>query len=114
MTRQEPAKALPGTTDTGQSGASAISHYVGLVHVKILENWKDPLGGGAGHQAQVSFYIFPEGNIGKPALIKSTGIAKLDTLALRAVKLSEPFPPFPKELRRPNLSITVNFDYVAE
>ena len=111
-TRQVPA--LPGTPGTGQSGASAISHYVGLVHVKILENWKDPLGGGAGHQAQVSFYIFPEGNIGKPALIKSTGIAKLDTLALRAIKLSEPFPPFPKELRRPNLSITVNFDYVAE
>ena len=113
-TRQEPAKALPGTTGTGPSGASAISLYVGLVHVKILGNWKDPLGGEAGHQAQISFYIFPQGNIGKPALIKSSGIAKLDTLALRAIKLSEPFPPFPKELRRPNLSITVNFDYVAE
>ena len=112
-TRQESTKASPpGTAVNEKSGALAISQYVGLVHVKILENWKDPLGGEG--QAQVSFRIFPEGNIDRPALKKSSGVAKLDTLALRAVKLSEPFPPFPKELKRPNLPITVNFDYVSE
>ena len=111
-TRQEHAKTLPGIAGTGKSGASAISQYVGLVHIRILENWQDPLGGEG--QAQVSFYIFPEGNISRPALIKSSGSAKLDTLALLAVKKSEPFPPFSKGLRRPNLPITVNFDYVAE
>jgi len=102
MTRPEPTKA----------SLSALSQYVELVQVKIFENWKDPLGGEG--LARVSFYIFPEGNIGKPALIKSSGVAKLDTLALRAVKMSEPFPPFPKDLKRANLPITVNFDYVPE
>lgn len=111
-TRQDPAKTLPGTPGAGKSGASAISQYVGLVHVRILENWQDPLGG-AGH-VQVSFTIFREGNIGKPVLMKRSGTAKLDTLALRAVEKSEPFPPFPKGLKRANLPITVNFDYVTE
>ena len=113
-TRQEPAKALPGTTGNWEPGALAISKYVGLVHVKVLENWEDPFGGNGAGQAQVFFYIFPEGNIGKPALTKSSGVAKLDRLALLAIKKSEPFPPFPKELKRPNLPITVNFAYVAE
>jgi len=111
-TRQNPAKTLPGTKGSGKSGASAIAMYVGLVHVKVFDNWKDPFGGVG--QAQVSFYIFSEGNIGNLTLIKSSGVSKLDTFALSAVKKSEPFPPFPKGLKRPNLSITVNFDYVAE
>lgn len=111
-TRQELAKTLPGITGTGKSGASAIAIYVGLIHIRILENWKDPLGGEG--QAQVSFIVFREGNIDRVKLIKSSGSTKLDTLALLAVKKSEPFPPFPKGLKRPNLPITVNFDYVAE
>jgi len=44
----------------------------------------------------------------------NSGTAKLDTLALRAVEKSEPFPPFPKALKRDDLFFMVNFDYVVE
>nr|NIP99380.1 TonB C-terminal domain-containing protein [Nitrospinaceae bacterium]NIR53545.1 TonB C-terminal domain-containing protein [Nitrospinaceae bacterium]NIS83946.1 TonB C-terminal domain-containing protein [Nitrospinaceae bacterium]NIT80755.1 TonB C-terminal domain-containing protein [Nitrospinaceae bacterium]NIU43061.1 TonB C-terminal domain-containing protein [Nitrospinaceae bacterium] len=62
----------------------------------------------------VSFTIFPLGKIDKPALKKTSGVEHLDTLALRAILESEPFPKFPKELKVPNLSISIHFKYVPE
>ena len=94
----------------GDPGADAIALYLGLVKNKIDEHWKDPLGGGTG-MVHVSFTIFPRGNIAMPKIVKSSGVSKLDSLAIRAIKNAVPLPPFPKEFKEPNLPLTFEFTY---
>jgi len=62
----------------------------------------------------VSFYIFPGGNIDKPIVKKSSGVEALDTLAVRAVLDSAPFPKFPEELKMSNLHVNIYFKYVPK
>jgi len=38
----------------------------------------------------------------------------LDSLALRAIRESEPFPEFPKSLDFQNLNINIHFKYIPE
>jgi TolA protein len=97
----------------GDPGADALSKYFGDVLTKIYKNWKDPLGGGDG-RVEVSFSIFPRGNIAMPKIVKSSGDSKLDNLAIRAVKNAVPLPPFPKEIKEPNLPLILGFDYVPK
>jgi len=99
--------------ELGDPGADALSKYVGEVYVKIYKHWKDPLGGGSG-RVQVSFSIFPRGNIAMPKILKSSGDPKLDNLAIRAIKNAVPLPPFPKEIKEPNLPLILKFDYVPK
>ncbi|MBI4389976.1 MAG: TonB C-terminal domain-containing protein [Nitrospinae bacterium] len=97
----------------GPLAADILSLYVGTIREKVLSNWKSPLG--AEHnEVVVSFFIFPQGNIGKPFADNSSGEDQLDTLAIRAILDSEPFPKFPAELKEPNLHITIRFKYVYQ
>lgn len=105
---QKQASAASG--EPGEPGADALSLYLGLVKYKIDQHWKDPLGGGTG-LVQVAFTIFPKGNISLPDIVKSSGVSKLDNLAIRAIKNAVPLPPFPKEFREPNLPLTFEFTY---
>jgi len=108
---QRRAAAPTASGGSGDPAADALSKYVGEVYVKIYKNWKDPLGGGNG-RVQVSFSIFPKGNIAMPKILKSSGDPKLDNLAIRAIKNAVPLPPFPKEIKEPNLPLILKFDYV--
>ena len=96
--------------ELGDPGADALSKHVGEVYLKVFKSWKDPLGGGTG-MVQVSFTVFPKGNISTPEIVKSSGDSKLDNLAILAVKNAEPLPPFPKEIREPNLPFILEFTY---
>ena len=109
--RRVAAPAASG--ELGDPDADALSKYVGEVYVKIYKNWKDPLGGGNG-MVQVSFSIFPKGNIAMPKILKSSGDPKLDNLAIRAIKNAVPLPPFPREIKEPNLPLILKFDYVPK
>ena len=53
--------------------------------------------------------IFRMGNIGEPRLVQSSGEDELDALAIKSIFDSEPFPPFPQEIKDPNIVITINF-----
>ena len=97
----------------GDPAADALSKYVGEVYIRVFKNWKDPLGGGTG-KVEVSFTIFPKGNITTPKIVKSSGVSKLDSLAIRAIKNAVPLPPFPKEIKEPNLPFTLEFTYVPK
>jgi len=92
---------------------SVQNKYVGEITAKVKENWKDPVGGGTG-LVQVSFSVFPMGNIATPKIRKSSGDRKLDDLALRAIKNATPFPPFPKEIKKTHLTFIIQFSYVPE
>ena len=47
-----------------------------------------------------------------PKILKSSGDGKLDNLAIRAIKNAVPLPPFPKEIKEPNLPLIFEFTYV--
>ena len=110
---QRRVSAPVSSGESGEPAADALSKYVGEVYVKIYKNWKDPLGGGNG-MVQVSFSIFPKGNIAMPKILQSSGDPKLDNLALRAIKNAVPLPPFPKEIKEPNLPLILKFAYVPK
>ena len=98
----------------GVPGADSQSLYVGLVQEKIYKNWREPLAEEHNQETVVSFYIFPGGNIDKPIVKKSSGVEALDTLAVRAVLDSAPFPKFPEELKMSNLHVNIYFKYVPK
>ena len=98
----------------GALAADIKSLYAGLVQEKIYKNWRDPLAERHSKEAIISFHIFPKGNIDKPFIKQSSGVEVLDTLAVAAVHDSVPFPPFPKDLKMPNLFLNIYFKYVPK
>ena len=94
--------------------ADAQSLYAGLIQEKIYKNWRDPLAEQHSKEAIISFHIFPKGNIDKPNIKQSSGVEVLDSLAVRAVQDSVPFPEFPKELKKSNLLLSIYFKYVPK
>ncbi len=102
------------TKKEGVPGADMQSLYVGLIQEKIYKNWREPLAEEHNQETVVSFFIFPRGNVDKPFVKKSSGVEALDTLAVRAVLDSVPFPEFPQELKMSNLHINIYFKYVPK
>ncbi|PIP71440.1 MAG: hypothetical protein COW89_11920 [Nitrospinae bacterium CG22_combo_CG10-13_8_21_14_all_47_10] len=102
------------TKKEGTPGADMQSLYVGLIQERVYKNWREPLAEEHNQEVVVSFFIFPGGNIDKPFVKKSSGVNVLDTLAVRAVLDSVPFPEFPKELKMSNLHINIYFKYVPK
>ena len=98
----------------GTPQADIQSLYAGLVQKKINKNWRDPLAERHSKEAIISFHIYPQGNIDKPFIKQSSGVEILDTLAVRAVHDSVPFPTFPAELKKSNLFLDIYFKYVPK
>jgi len=98
----------------GIPAADAQSLYALLIREKIYKNWRDPLAEQHSKEAIISFRIFPKGNVDKPFIKQSSGVEVLDTLAVRAVLDSVPFPQFPKELKKSNLLLSIYFKYVPK
>ena len=99
--------------ETEPEVSSALSLYVGRIYKRIYSRWKTPLGQKF-KDVVVSFTIFSKGNIDNPTIRKSAGDKSLDSIAVRAILSSVPFPALPKELHRSNLKINIVFKYVPE
>ena len=100
-------------TKTESETSSVLSLYVGEVEKRIFSNWKRLLGL-HDNDLLVAFTIFSKGNITVPVIRKSAGDKNLDSIAVRAIIDSAPFPELPEDLHRPNLKLTINFKYVPE
>ena len=100
--------------ESEELSADVRSLYVGMIQEKIYKNWREPLAQEHNQETVVSFYVFPRGNIDKPFIKKSSGMDALDTLAVRAVLDSVPFPEFPKKLKISNLHVNIYFKYVPK
>ena len=99
--------------ETESEVSSVLSLYMGEVLKRVFSKWKEPLGL-HDNDLLVSFTIFSKGNIKNPAIRKSSGDKSLDSIAVRAIINSAPFPELPEELHRPNLKVIINFKYVPE
>ncbi len=93
--------------------SSALSLYVGEVYKRVYSRWKTPTGSKF-NDVMVSFTIFSKGNVSNPTIRKGTGDNHLDSIAVRAIMDSVPFPVLPKNLHRSNLKISIIFKYVPE
>lgn len=101
---------LPGTQVYDEGGI--LYNYIVAIQDKVMSNWKRTHGRHA-NLVIATFKVFPEGNIDKPSIKKSSGNSILDGLALHAIEDSEPFPPIPAEYEKPSINILINFKYVG-
>lgn len=93
--------------------ADVLSSYIDVIHNIVYANWKNPLRA-ENKEVHVSFFLYSQGNIGKPFIEKSSGNEKLDSIAVRAVLDSDPFPKFPPNMKEPSLQITIRFKYIPQ
>ncbi|KMP12273.1 hypothetical protein UZ36_01580 [Candidatus Nitromaritima sp. SCGC AAA799-C22] len=107
------SKTLTFSAHEGSPASTALSLYIGKIYKRVYSKWKTPLGAKA-KNVVVAFTIFKKGNIDKPVIRKSAGDETLDSIAVRAIHDSVPFPQLPKELKQPNLRVSIIFKYVPE
>ena len=106
-------EVLVTDAESESEASSILSLYVGEIYKRVYSHWKTPLGSKF-KDVVVSFVIFSKGNIDNPAVRESTGDKNLDSIAVRAILDSVPFPTLPEELHRPNLPVSIVFRYVPE
>lgn len=87
-----------GATRTRAAGNAAASNYPGLVMRKISRVRKQRAG--ARGKATVGFKISTSGAATSVRIIRSSGSAKVDKVALRHIQRASPFPRPPKGARR--------------
>ena len=98
----------------GKPGANILDLYKGMISARVYGNWHQPLGNEYNKNVIYSFYIYPNGNIDRLNLEKSSQVELLDDLVLSAIRESEPFPKFPEALDYKNLNINIHFNYTPE
>ena len=102
-----------GAVIRSQALADPLSLYVGRLKKIIDSHWKIPLGTEHKKEIVASFFLYSGGNIDKPQMRISSGTEQLDSMAIKAILDSVPFPKFSEELRsslsEPNLHITMHF-----
>jgi TonB family protein len=90
------------------SGGSALGYYLSLVDNKIDSNWiRMPSGGARDSVVVVHFRVLRSGIVRDVEIETSSGDARFDNAAVRAVRQS--MPPFPNLLTRPFLDLRYTF-----
>lgn len=99
--------ASPGT---GAGGGTALAQYLTLVDWKIQGNWV-PVASAKEPEAVViiRFRVLRSGQVKELALEQSSGDASMDNAAMRAIRQSQPLPPFPNLLTEPLLDLRYRF-----
>lgn len=85
---------IPSPAQVSTVGDFKFHWYLAVVQSKLEKNWR-PSTENRQLKVVVSFVIDKAGMISEPRIVKSSGNSSLDNLALRAVKLSAPFPKLP-------------------
>jgi TonB family protein len=78
---------------------------------KIERNWTNPVFANRPLKCVVYFQVIRSGRIIKSEIEQSSGVATYDRACLRAITLSEPLPPLPKEFIEEILGIHLEFPY---
>jgi protein TonB len=92
------------------------SDYFQILKRQIQEKWSYPREAGdrgIGGQLTIDFVIAKNGQLEAIELRRSSGVEILDRYALNAIKLAQPFPPFPDSLGKEKLLIAGIFNYIV-
>ncbi|WP_026381813.1 cell envelope integrity protein TolA [Afifella pfennigii] len=103
------AATLGGHATTGDPGPSrrAVSNYNSRVYSHLARYRRFPPGGRKGGRPTVRFTLSASGAAGGVRLVASSGDPAIDEAALAMVRRASPFPPIPREIKRPSLTFTV-------
>jgi len=85
---------LPSPAQVSSVGEFKYHWYLSLVQQKLEKNW-NPSTENRQLKVVVTFTIDKAGMISEPRITQSSGNSTLDNIALRAVKISAPFPKLP-------------------
>jgi protein TonB len=88
--------------------------YFNKIRQQIKSHWTYPReAGDRGIQGdlQIEFHIAKDGRLAFIELRRSSGVEILDTAAMNAVRLAQPFPPVPDDIAKQALSINGLFRY---
>ena len=103
-----------GAGGTGSGQADAITFYAGLLKRRIEGSWLRPLypqgwSGSTDPTASVRIVLTGSGRVTGLEVVVPSGYEAMDRSILRAVQDAQPFPPFPSELGRDQLSVKIDF-----
>ncbi len=84
-------------------------YYLGLIRNKVDNRWSQPITYSQIKQTLVEFTIHRDGKIDNVGVAESSGDYYFDQTALRAVSLSNPFPPLPRGYKENVLKVRYRF-----
>ncbi|MCK5916290.1 MAG: energy transducer TonB [Deltaproteobacteria bacterium] len=90
------------------------SYYLALKR-KIELVWEYPYKArrtGAQGRLLIRFVINLDGSLAEVKILRSSGVALLDSEAIRAVHNASPFPPLPERMNSKRLAVTATFEYL--
>jgi len=92
------------------SGGTVQAYYLTLVKFKIEEAW-NLLAVGVPPEASVvvRLRILRSGSVKDIEVVTSSGSSSVDNVAVRAIRQSQPLPPFPNLLSEPSLEVMLRF-----
>ncbi len=88
--------------------------WIQAVRTKITANWKPmiaPVGPSQEFEAVVFCRISRKGILIEVKMVRSSGNALYDQSIVRALKLSDPFPPLPYQYQKPTVAFKLTFRY---
>jgi len=107
----------PGGAGFGPGGGLAnfpYTYYLNIITDRVSSNWFSSLvdpGVSGSFQTILYFRIEKSGQIADVKIEQSSGMTPLDLSAVRAVKVSAPFPPLPREYEEAYLGIHLIFEH---
>jgi TonB family protein len=87
-------------------------YYLAALRNKVSGNWNPP--GASDARTVVFFRVYRDGSLADSYLETPSGNVVFDQAALRAVVVSEPFPPLPDDFDGTNLGVHFAFQYSLE
>lgn len=105
------ATAATGKKTTASEGTAQRQEYIGIVWSKIQKNWTLPptLMPKGNIETIIAVRIARSGGVERVDFEKHSGNRYFDDAALKAVKKSSPFPPFPGRMTDDNIEIGIRF-----
>ncbi|MDD5434382.1 MAG: energy transducer TonB [Nitrospira sp.] len=110
--RQEARLTSPfsGTAGPAVDGADfKYDYYLGLIRNKVDSRWNQPVIYSQIKKAVVEFTILRNGKIDSIKISETSGDYYFDQTAVRAVSVSNPFPPLPKGYKENSLRVRYKF-----
>ncbi len=84
-------------------------YYLGLIRNKVDSRWSQPITYAQIKQTLIEFTINRNGGVDNAVVAESSGDYYFDQTALRAVSLSDPFPPLPRGYNENFLKVRYRF-----
>jgi len=109
-TPQQPTVKQPFSSLSVEAAKFPYMYYLNQIRKKISENWLFTRESG-NLRTVVYFRIKSNGEIEPPKLTESSGDKYFDQICIRAVKLSEPFPPLPSGYQEEYLGVYFEFAF---